>query len=153
MIRIVRNVSTPQMPLAAYEEFGAFKLYAHDVGLVGAMADVPQQILLEGDSLFTHFKGALTEQYVLEELTALGVSPNYWSPDNIKAEVEFLMSVAENPAISAELKDTIKAAIENYIKANNAPMEMLEKRFMKMAKTDEEKEFVRQMMDEVKKEE
>jgi len=93
MIRIVRNVSTPQMPLAAYEEFGAFKLYAHDVGLVAAMADVPQQILLDGDSLFTHFKGALTEQYVLEELTALGVSPNYWSPDNIKAEVEFVLQI------------------------------------------------------------
>ena len=93
MIRIVRNVSTPLMPLAAYEEFGAFKLYAHDVGLVGAMADVPQQILLDGDSLFTHFKGALTEQYVLEELTALGVSPNYWSPDNIKAEVEFILQI------------------------------------------------------------
>ena len=93
MIRIVRNVSTPLMPLAAYEEFGAFKLYAHDVGLVGAMADVPQQILLDGDSLFTHFKGALTEQYVLEELTALGVSPNYWSPDNVKAEVEFILQL------------------------------------------------------------
>ena len=93
MIRIVRNVSTPQMPLAAYEEFGSFKLYAHDVGLVGAMADIPQQILLDGDSLFTHFKGALTEQYVLEELTALGVSPNYWSPDNIRAEVEFVLQI------------------------------------------------------------
>ncbi len=70
-----------------------------------------------------------------------------------KAEVEFLLSVAENPAIPAELKDAVKAAIENYIKANNAPMEMLEKRFMQMAKTDEEKEFVRKMMDDVKKEE
>lgn len=70
-----------------------------------------------------------------------------------KAEVEFLMSVAENSGISPEVKDAIKAAIETYIKANNAPMEILEKRFMKMAKTDEEKEFVKQMMDEAKKEE
>ncbi|MBR5411898.1 MAG: ATP-binding protein [Fibrobacter sp.] len=91
MIRMVHNVSTPQMPLAAYEEFGAFKLYAHDVGLVGAMAGLPPQILLEGDSLFTHFKGALTEQYVLEELVAQGISPCYWSPDNIMAEVEFVL--------------------------------------------------------------
>ncbi len=93
MIRMVRNVSTPLMPLVAYEEFGAFKLYAHDVGLVGAMADVPSQILLEGDGLFTHFKGALTEQYVLEELYAQGISPSYWSPDNIMAEVEFVVQV------------------------------------------------------------
>lgn len=69
-----------------------------------------------------------------------------------KAEVAFLLSVAENPAIPAELKDAVKAAIENYIKANNAPMEMLGKRFMEMAKTDEEREFVKQMMDEVKQE-
>ena len=70
-----------------------------------------------------------------------------------KAEVAFLLSVTENPAIPAELKDAVKAAIENYIKANNAPMEMLEKRFMQMAKTDEEKAFVQQMIDDVKKEE
>ena len=117
MIRIVRNVSTPQMPLAAYEEFGAFKLYAHDVGLVGAMADVPQQILLEGDSLFTHFKGALTEQYVLEELTALGVSPNYWAPDNVKAEVEFLLQIGTTICpVEAKAETNLRAkSLKSYI--------------------------------------
>ena len=117
MIRIVRNVSTPQMPLAAYEEFGAFKLYAHDVGLIGAMADIPQQILLDGDSLFTHFKGALTEQYVLGELTALGVSPNYWSPDNIKAEVEFLLQVGTTICpLEAKAEKNLRAkSLKSYI--------------------------------------
>ena len=117
MIRIVRNVSTPQMPLAAYEEFGSFKLYAHDVGLVGAMADVPRQILLEGDSLFTHFKGALTEQYVLEELTALGVSPNYWSPDNIKAEVEFVLQIGSMVCpLEAKAEMNLRAkSLKSYI--------------------------------------
>ncbi len=91
MARIVRNVSSPLMPLAAYEAFAAFKLYAHDVGLVGAMVDLPQQTLLEGNSIFTHFKGALTEQFVAQELGAESMKPNYWSPDDAKAEIEFLV--------------------------------------------------------------
>ena len=117
MVRIVRNVSTPLIPLAAYEEFGSFKLYAHDVGLIGAMAGVPQQILLEGDSLFTHFKGALTEQYVLEELTAQGVSPRYWSPDNVKAEVEFLLQIGtEICPLEAKGETNLRAkSLKSYI--------------------------------------
>ena len=117
MVRIVRNVSTPLMPLAAYEEFGAFKLYAHDVGLVGAMAGVPPQILLEGDSLFTHFKGALTEQYVLEELTAHGVTPSYWSPDNVKAEVEFLLQIGTTICpLEAKAATNLRAkSLKSYI--------------------------------------
>ena len=117
MVRIVRNVSTPLMPLAAYEEFGAFKLYAHDVGLVGAMAGVPPQILLEGDSLFTHFKGALTEQYVLEELTAHGVTPSYWSPDNAKAEVEFLLQIGTTicPLEAKAARNLRAKSLKSYI--------------------------------------
>lgn len=120
MIRIVRNVSAPLMPLAAYEDFGAFKLYAHDVGLLGAMARLPQQALLEGNALFTHFKGALTEQYVLEELCACGVEPNYWTQDNIKAEIEFLAQIG-NSIFPIEVKaetnlkaKSLKSFIERY---------------------------------------
>lgn len=91
MIHQVRRVTRPGMPLKAYEDFSAFKLYAHDVGLLGAMSDLPQQALLQGNALFTHFKGAFTEQYVLEELIASGVSPSYWSTDEGMAEVEFVV--------------------------------------------------------------
>lgn len=117
MIRIVRNVSTPLLPLAAYEEFGSFKLYAHDVGLVGAMAKVPPQALLEGNALFTHFKGALTEQLVLEELHAVGIAPNYWSPDNIRAEIEFLLQLgAAVFPLEAKAETNLKAkSLKSYI--------------------------------------
>lgn len=67
-----------------------------------------------------------------------------------KAEVEFLMAVTQNPELPDDLKDEMKAAVEGYIRANDAPMEIIEKRFMKMAKTDEEKDFVRQLMEEAK---
>ena len=79
------------MPLKSYEDFSAFKLYAHDVGLLAAMSGIPHRMLIEGHELFTHFKGAFTEQFVLEELVAAGVKPDYWSTDGGMAEVEFLV--------------------------------------------------------------
>ena len=123
MIRIVKNLSAPLMPLAGYEEFGSFKLYAHEVGLLGAMADLPQQILLEGSAIFTHFKGALTEQFVAEELSAYGVTPCYWSPDNIKAEIEFIIQrgTAVYP-IEAKATINLKAkSLQSYINRFNPP--------------------------------
>ena len=69
-----------------------------------------------------------------------------------KAETEFLLAVIRNPELPEELVSEIKAAMEAYMKANDAPMEKLEKRFMAMAKTDEEKEFVRKMMEEAREE-
>ena len=95
MIRQVHRVSRPGIPLKAYEDFSAFKLYAHDVGLLAAMSDVPPKMLIDGHALFTHFKGALTEQYVLEELTAAGLTPYYWATDEGMAEVEFVVQTAE----------------------------------------------------------
>ncbi|MBR4611231.1 MAG: ATP-binding protein [Kiritimatiellae bacterium] len=95
MIRQVHRVSRPGIPLKAYEDFSAFKLYAHDVGLLGAMCGIKAQMLIEGHNLFTHFKGALTEQFVLQELVASGVSPYYWSTDEGMAEVEFIVQGAE----------------------------------------------------------
>lgn len=91
LVHMVANVNTPKMPLKAHEEFGNFKLYIHDVGILAAMCDVPSSILLEKAEVFAFFKGALVEQYVLEELVALGMKPYYWSPDNARAEIEFLV--------------------------------------------------------------
>ena len=90
MVHQIHRVSRPGMPLKAYEDFSAFKLYAHDVGLLAAMSAIPQRTIIEGNELFTHFKGALTEQFVLEELVARGVKPYYWSTDEGMAEVEFV---------------------------------------------------------------
>lgn len=117
MIRMVHSVSAPLMPLAGYEEFNAFKLYAHDVGLVGAMTNLPQQTLLEGSEIFTHFKGALTEQFVAQELCAYGFSPRYWSPDDAKAEIEFLVQVGTSICpVEAKAETNLKAkSLTSYI--------------------------------------
>ena len=91
MIRQVFRVGTPRLPLRSYFDFSAFKLYAHDVGLLGAMSDLSPSDVLDGDSLFTNFKGAMTEQYVLQELVVAGCRPAYWTNDAGNAEVEFVV--------------------------------------------------------------
>ena len=91
MVRQVFRVGTPRLPLKSYRDFSAFRLYAHDVGLLGAMSNLPPSVVLEGNAVFTNFKGALAEQYILQELTANGFDPCYWTNDAGNAEVEFVL--------------------------------------------------------------
>ncbi|MCH9276675.1 ATP-binding protein [Bifidobacterium amazonense] len=87
----VRRVSTPLKPLAAYEDGNAFKLYCLDVGLLAAMSGLDAHALLDGDELFREFKGALTEQFVCQQLTAQHAKvPYYWSAENSSGELDFL---------------------------------------------------------------
>ncbi len=85
------RVCPPGLPLSHYMDFSAFKLFMHDVGLLGAMSMLKPEIVLEGNSLFTNFKGALTEQFVLQELTADEIAMGYWTPDSGIAEVDFVL--------------------------------------------------------------
>jgi len=96
MISQVFRVSPPRLPLFSYQDFSAFKLYLHDVGLLGAMAGLASQTLLEGNALFTNFNGSLTEQYVLQEIVASGYTPYYWTSDSGNAEVEFVIQGETN---------------------------------------------------------
>jgi len=91
LIYKISRVTKPDMPLMAYQDFNAFKLYILDVGLLGAMSDLDLKSLLEGNNLFEEFKGALTEQYVLQQLIASReVTPYYWSAEKATAEIDFI---------------------------------------------------------------
>lgn len=94
MVSILRRVSPPRMPLGANADFSAFKLYMHDVGLLGAMSGLRAEALLDGSSVFTNFKGAMTEQYVLQELLGAGAEIGYWSSEKGDAEVDFVVQGA-----------------------------------------------------------
>jgi len=84
------------LPLAAYEDFSAFKMFLSDIGLMCAMSNVPAQSLLSGNILFADFKGALTEQYVLQQLkTNPSLSIYYWSAENSRGEIDFLLQQEE----------------------------------------------------------
>jgi hypothetical protein len=95
LITKINRATKPAIPLKAYEDPGAFKLFLVDVGLLAAMTDLDVKTLLEGNELFEEFKGALTEQYVLQQLLAQkDLTIYYWSADNGRAEVDFLVQVA-----------------------------------------------------------
>ena len=94
MIRLFRRVNVPRLPLKAYEDFTSFKLYLVDVGLLGALSELRPDTLLDGSTIFTNFRGTLTEQFVLQELNALGLRPRYWTADRGTAEVDFVVAGA-----------------------------------------------------------
>ena len=92
----VRRVSKPGMPLAAYADDGAFKLFLLDVGLLGALSGLKERAVIEGSAIFTEFKGSLTEQYVCQQLlSGCGLAPYYWSAENGRSEIDFLVQSDE----------------------------------------------------------
>lgn len=92
LVHKVHRVTAPNLPLKAYEDLKAFKLFFVDVGLLSCLVGLRQGALLDGNELFKEFKGALTEQYVLQELTTLkGVHTYYWTADRGTAEVDFVI--------------------------------------------------------------
>lgn len=87
----VPRVTKPALPLAGYSE-AAFKAYVLDVGLLSAQCGLSPRVLLEKNRVFTEYKGALTEQYVQQQLRAeLGIFPYYWSAGQNRAKVDFLV--------------------------------------------------------------
>ncbi|MCD7708332.1 MAG: ATP-binding protein [Clostridiales bacterium] len=104
LIYRVGRVKKPDFPLRAYQDMSAFKLFVVDVGLLGAMSRLNEKILLEGNRLFEEFKGALTEQYVMQQLV---VNPEndifYWSAENATAELDFLIQT-EDRIVPMEVK-------------------------------------------------
>ena len=92
LIHKVQRVNKPSLPLKAYIDFNAFKIFLLDIGLLIAMADLDAQVIIDGNRIFTEFKGALTEQYILQQMIAeVGIEPYYFSTANSKGEIDFLL--------------------------------------------------------------
>jgi predicted AAA+ superfamily ATPase len=92
LIYKVNNINKPGIPLKAYEDIGSFKLFLVDIGLLGAMTNLDAKTLLDGNLLFEEFKGALTEQFVLQQLMVkkdAGIF--YWSPEGARSEIDFVV--------------------------------------------------------------
>ena len=101
--KIYRSTA-PSLPIAAYDDVSAFKIYLADVGLLRRLAQLAPTAFAEGNRLFTEFKGALTENYVLQALlTQFEVMPRYWSQTNPPYEVDFLIQ-RENDIFPIEVK-------------------------------------------------
>lgn len=104
LVHKVHRVTAPSLPLKAYEDLKAFKLFLLDVGLLSCMVGLHQGILLDGNDLFREFKGALTEQYVLQQLKTLkDIQTYYWTAERGTAEVDFVIDTG-NAVIPVEVK-------------------------------------------------
>lgn len=96
LVHKVSRVNSADIPLRAYEDLKAFKLFVVDVGLLGCMAGLRQRTLLEGNDLFVEFKGALTEQYVCQQLKTLqDLEVYYYTNDRSSCEVDFVVDTGE----------------------------------------------------------
>lgn len=96
LVHKVSRVNAAGVPLKAYEDLKAFKLFVLDVGLLGCMAGLRQRTLLDGNDLFVEFKGALTEQYVCQQLkTILDLDIYYYTNDRGSCEVDFVVDTGE----------------------------------------------------------
>ncbi len=91
----VSRVTKPAVPLSAYDDFKAFKVFLLDVGLLGQMSGLDAASIVDGNAVFTEFKGAITEQYVCQQLVSdCGLRPFYWSAENSSGEIDFLVQDA-----------------------------------------------------------
>ena len=92
LIHKVSRVSNSAIPLKAYLDFSSFKLFFVDIGLLSAMGNIDVKTLLEGNAIFKEFKGALTEQYVLQQLVSeKEFNVYYWSAEKSTAEIDFII--------------------------------------------------------------
>lgn len=102
LIYKVYNVTKTDLPLIAYNDLSAFKIYMNDVGLLRNMANLDSRIVIEGDRLFEEFKGAFTENYVLNMLTTkFDKVPNYFAFD--RHEIDYIIQY-QNKIIPIEVK-------------------------------------------------
>lgn len=102
VVNKIYNVTKPNMPLIAYNDLSSFKLYLNDVGLLRKKTNLSSRVIIEGDRLFQEFKGALTENYVLQTLMANGLEPYYHTFDN-RYEIDFIIQ-HQNEIIPIEVK-------------------------------------------------
>ena len=100
------RVSKPGMPLAAYQDMSAFKLYFNDVGLLAAKSNLELKTIILGDDVFTEYKGALAEQFVMQQLKASRVDYiGYWTNDRSTSEVDFVIQ-QDGEIIPIEVKSS-----------------------------------------------
>jgi predicted AAA+ superfamily ATPase len=106
LVKKVYRTKKAALPIKSYIDLQAFKLYILDVGLLGAMANLGPQTLIQGDALFQEFKGSLTEQYVAQQLN-LEKQSNlcYWANDSGSAEVDFMVEISST-IVPIEVKAT-----------------------------------------------
>ena len=118
----VTRVRSGEMPLRGFEDMDAFKLYVLDIGLHGAMAGLDAITLVQGNELFLQYKGALTEQFAMQEMRCHNdMEIHYWTPEESRAEMDFVVQHAgEVIPIEVKAEQHLRAkSISIYIQQNH----------------------------------
>lgn len=117
----VNKITKPDLPITAYEDFNSFKLFVLDVGLLGAMTDLQADTIIDGNRIFEEFKGAIAEQYVLQQFKTIKDLPVfYWSNETSRAEIDFVIQI-KSDVVPVEVKaernlqaKSLKVYMEKY---------------------------------------
>ncbi len=109
LIHKVLQVSKVAKPLKFYEDYGSFKLFLLDLGLLGAMSDVSAKDVLVNNDAFTEYKGAFTEQFVLQELVSQDRKVYYYSKENSTLEIDFIIQKEEVYPIEVKAEENLRA--------------------------------------------
>lgn len=123
LVHLVPRIKKPHLPLAAYQD-NAFKLYSLDIGLLAAQNQLDAATLLEGNRIFTEYKGALAEQYVLQQLIATQGQPvYYWATEKGTAEVDFVLQRGQSIIpIEVKAEENLKAkSLRTYVEQYQPP--------------------------------
>jgi predicted AAA+ superfamily ATPase len=104
LLHKIYGVSKPALPLVAYQELSAFKIYHNDTGLLAAMSNLNAKTLLNGDAVFTEFKGALAEQFVFQQLLINEKLSVHYCQINNRLEIDFVIQNEEDEIIPVEAK-------------------------------------------------
>ncbi len=113
LVKKVMMAEVPEMPLLASADRKTFKLYPCDVGILRKLAELPPNVIVQSQDIFSTFKGKLAENYVLEQLSALGITPIcYWYNSSGLSEVDFLIQ-AEGQVIPIEVKSGLSLSAKS----------------------------------------
>ena len=106
LIHKVTRITKPDIPLSFYEDHECFKIYLNDVGLLCAMGEIDPKVIINGSAIFEEFKGALTEQYVNQQLISdCSLKPFYYTEPKSSGEIDFVVQNKEH-VIPVEVKAT-----------------------------------------------
>lgn len=113
----VNRITEPRMPLKFYEEASVFKLFMLDVGLLGRQMLIPAENVLVGDNIFSEYKGAFTEQYVFSQMAITGIPIHYFSSNNSRVEVDFVVQIGDDIfPIEAKSEENVKSkSLKTYV--------------------------------------
>ena len=125
LVHKIQRISKAAIPLVAYQDTSAFKLFILDVGLLSAMGGLTKQTILQGNSIFSEFKGALAEQFVLQHLKSRQfIQVFYWSSDTSRGELDFVIQNNDRVIpIEVKAEENLKAkSLKSFFEKFNPTM-------------------------------